>query len=284
MRPLVASLAALVLCSGPASAQWPAGQGGYWGKLSFFSHRTTEEFRANGEQRPFLNNDAVSLSRAVFADALVGVTDRLDLWVQVPYFDLSFNDAIETRESSGFGDIRASARLNLFNLRNGAIPVSVRFTTKAPIAELTIDAEIIPLGEGQWDYEAWLETGISLWPLPAYSVLWLGYRWRTLNEETTRDPGDEFTFLAEFGGTELVGGLGGKVVVDGLFGRPGRIQGIQLGTDDRRQILYVAPTALFNFNASTILEVAVRIPLKGKNFPAGGPVSIGLFHQGSLFN
>lgn len=267
-----------------ADAQWPVGKGAGWAKLSVFHHRTTEEYRADGRQAPFLNNGAVSRSTAVFADLLVGVTDRIDLWAQLPYFTLNFDDDTERRHSAGVGDVRLSARVNLVQLRNGSIPVSARFTAKVPVADLTIDAEVIPVGEGQWDYEAWLESGVSLWPLPLYSIVWLGYRWRTLNEETTRKPGDELTFLAEFGGTSLVGGLGGKVVVDGIFGRPGAIQGLRLGDLDRREILYVAPTAFYNLTASTLIEIGVRIPVHGKNFPAGSPLQAGVFHQGSFFD
>lgn len=286
VRCLLAALfvGAFVLTTPSLQAQWPVGQGSYWVKGSFFHHRTTQEFRSNGDKRDFLATDAVSSSNAFFLDALVGLTDRLDVWVQVPWFDLSFDDASGDRNSTGIGDVRVSARYNLFQLRGGSIPVSARFTAKVPVADLTIDAEVIPVGEGQWDYEAWLESGISLWPMPLYSVLWVGYRWRTLNEETTREPGDEITFLAEVGGTDWIGGVGGKVVVDGIFGRAGAIQGIQLGGDDRREILYVAPTLLYSFTPSTSLEVGVRIPLMGKNFPAGSPLQIGLFHQGSLFD
>ena len=276
----------LLLLAGPepVTAQWPVGQGAYWAKISAFHHRTTEEFRASGEKRPFLSDDAVSRSNAVFFDGLVGLTDRLDLWLQVPYFDLSFDDASADRDSQGVGDIRISARYNLLSLRDGSIPVSARFTAKVPVTDLTVDAEVIPVGEGQWDYEAWLETGLSLWPLPIYSVLWVGYRWRTLNETTTRDPGDELTFLAEVGATSVLGGLGGKVVVDGIFGEAGAIQGVQLGPGDRREILYVAPTVLYAFTPATMLEVGVRIPLQGRNFPAGAPVQVGLFHEGSIFD
>lgn len=281
---VVLAVAASVVEPAHVEGQWPAGRGGYWVKASFFHHRTTREFRSDGEKRDYLAQDAENVSSAVFLDALVGITDRLDLWVQVPYFDLRFDDVTAERHSAGVGDVRVSARYNLFQLRGGSIPVSARFTAKIPVAELTVDAEVIPIGEGQWDYEAWLEGGISLWPLPLYSVVWLGYRWRTLNEETTREPGDEVTFLAELGGTEWVGGLGGKVVVDGIFGRAGVIQGIDLGPGDRREILYAAPTAIYGFTASTMLEVAIRIPVMGKNWPAGSPMQVGLFHQGSLFD
>lgn len=275
---------ALFMVGTPLAGQWPAGRGGYWIKGSFFHHCTTEEFRSNGEKRQFLNQDAISRSNAFFLDALVGVTDRLDLWVQIPYFDLSFDDVSAERHSAGIGDVRVSARYNLFQLRGGSIPVSARFTAKVPVADLTVDAEVIPVGEGQWDYEAWLEGGLSLWPLPLYSVVWLGYRWRTLNEETTRDPGDELALLAEMGGTDLVGRLGGKVVVDGFFGRPGTLQNVTLGSSASREIFYVAPTAIYSFTPSTMLEVGVRIPMLGRNFPAGAPIQVGLFHQGSLFH
>ena len=268
----------------PVSAQWPLGEGQFWGKLSWFHHETTEQFRSNGDKLPFINSSAESLSDALFLDAAVGLTSRLDVWLQVPYFDLHFNDAADQRHSSGVGDVRLSARYNIAQLKGGGFPVSVRVTTKFPVVDFPIDAEIIPVGEGQFDYEFWLESGLSLYPLPAYTVLWLGYRYRTLNEETTRRPGNEFTFLAEIGGTSLLGGAGGKLVLDGVFGQPGEIQKIQLGPDDRRQILYVAPTMLYSFADSTLLEVAVRIPLLGNNYPAGALLSVGLFHSGSLWN
>jgi hypothetical protein len=274
----------LLAAAGPASGQWPAGAGNFWGKVSFFHHQTTEQFRADGEKKPFINTGAESISQAIFLDLNVGLTDRLDLWLQAPYYDLEFNDAAGDRKSTGIGDVRLSARYNLFQLREGSLPVSARFTTKFPVNEFPIDAEIVPVGEGQFDFEAWLEGGLSLWPLPAYSVVWVGYRWRLENSKTTRKPGNELVFLAELGGTELVGGLGGKVVLDGIFGEPGAIQGVQLGSVDEREILYLAPTLFYSLTPSTLLEVGVRIPLQGKNYPAGAPMQIGLFRRGSFWN
>lgn len=283
MRSVGWALAAALLICAPASAQWPIGQGGFWAKASWFHHQTTEQFRSTGEKRPFINTDAQSVSDALFLDLAVGLTPRLDVWAQAPWFDLNFNDVADDRHSSGFGDVRLSARYNVAMFRDGSWPLAVRLTTKVPLVDFPIDAEIIPVGEGQVDYEVWLESGLSLWPLPAYAVVWAGYRWRTLNDETTRDPGDEFAFLAEFGGTSLAGPFGGKVVADGIFGRSGRIQGIQLGPDDRREILYLAPTLLLNFTENTILEMGLRVPVLGQNYPAGAPFQVGLFHQGALW-
>ena len=116
-----------MICS-PLAAHWPAGKGNYWTKVSFFHHSTTEQYRANGDKRPFLNSNARSRSSALFLDALVGATDRLDLWLQVPYFDLNFDDDADERHSSGVGDVRVSARYNLFGIRNGSVQFSGRFT------------------------------------------------------------------------------------------------------------------------------------------------------------
>ena len=183
----------------------------------------------------------------------------------------------DERRSTGIGDVRLSARYNLLRLRGGSIPVSVRYTAKIPIVDFPLDAEVIPVGEGQWDHEAWLESGASFWPVPAYAVVWLGYRWRMKNEETTRDPGDEVVFLAEVGGT--VGrGVGGKLVLDGIFGKTGSIQGIDVSGDER-EILYLQPTVTYELAPSTALEVGTRFPLQGKNFPAGPQFTVGVFRQ-----
>lgn len=282
VRAAAAALVAAAVFSSPSAAQWPAGRGNYWTKVSVFHHSTTEQFRASGEKRPFLNSNAESRSSALFVDALVGVTDRLDLWLQVPYFDLNFDDDADERHSSGIGDVRLSARYNLFGLRGGSVQVSGRFTTKVPVVDFPIDAEVIPVGEGQWDYEAWLEAGVSFWPIPAYGVLWLGRRWRAMNTETTRDPGDEFTFLAELGGT-LVGPLGGKIVLDAIFGSNGSVQGVRVSNDER-EIVYLQPTVNYQITPSFLLEAAARLPLRGQNFPAGRQLMIALFHRPATGN
>jgi len=279
-RALLLAWAALAVSAPAVSAQWAAGRGGYWAKLSAFHHSTDEQFRSNGDKRPFLNADARSRSSAVFLDLLYGVTDHLDLWVQVPYFDLTFNDAADNRTSTGVGDIRLSARYNLLNLKGGALPIAARFTVKVPVVDFPIDAEVIPVGEGQWDYEAWLEGGMSFWPLPAYAVLWLGYRWRATNDKTTRDPGDERMLLAEIGGT-ISGPLGAKLIVDGLFGTNGAIQGVKVKNDER-EILYLEPAVTYQVTSAFSLEAGTRFPLRGKNFPAGPQFTIALFHRGKV--
>ena len=278
----VALFAAAVFVS-PLAAQWPAGKGKYWTKLSVFPQTATEQYRSSGEKRPFLAANAKARSSAVFIDALVGVTDRADVWIQVPYFNLDFNDDVDDRHSSGVGDVRLSARYNLFGLRGGSVQVTGRFTTKIPVVDFPIDAEVIPVGEGQWDHEAWLEVGASFWPIPAYGVLWLGRRWRQINTETTRDPGDKFALLAEVGGTLAGVPIGGKIVLDAIFGSSGSVQGIKV-SDDEREIIYLQPTLNYQLTPSFLVEGAARVPLRGQNVPAGPQFMIALFHRPATGN
>lgn len=269
--------AALVFFASGLDAQWAVGRGEHWVKLSVFHHATEERFDADGDVRPFLGTDARSSSTAVFLDAVYGLHDRVDLWVQLPYFDLHFDDAADDRHSAGFGDVRASLRYAVPPLFGVSVPLALRVGAKAPIRDFPIDAEIIPVGEGQWDLEAIGELGVSFWPTPAYGVLWLGYRWRLENTETTRDPGAEKVLLAELGG-RLFGAAGAKLTLDGTFGANGSIQGIRLG-QDRREILYLQPALTYALGGGFSLEAGARFPLHGRNHPAGSQLVAALFRR-----
>ncbi|MBI4544577.1 MAG: hypothetical protein HY703_05250 [Gemmatimonadetes bacterium] len=273
-------LCAAVVRPAAAAAQWPVGQGAYWAKASFFWHSTTRRYGPDGRSQRYLNQGAESRAAALFLDLAYGITDRLDLWLQLPYFDLSFDDVTMERDAAGVGDVRLSTRYTLSHLLGGAVPLSVRAAVKAPIQDFPIDAEIIPIGEGQWDLEAWAEAGLSLWPTPAYAVLWLGYRWRLWNPTTTRDPGDELLLLAEIGG-RLLGRLGGKVVLDGVWGRDGRLLGVPLSAD-AREILYLQPVLSLELPGSSTVELGGRLPLRGQNFPAGPQLLASVFHRGRV--
>ena len=199
------------------------------------------------------------------------------MWAQVPYFDLHFDDDTQALHNTGIGDVRVSVRYNVLALRGGSIPVSARFTTKIPVVDFPIDRDVVPVGEGQWDYEAWLETGISLWPLPAYGVLWIGYRWRTLNESTTVHPGDERTLLAELGGTTAA--LHARLApLAPAVPTPTTRTGVS-ARNDVGDVLCLQPTLTYGLTPALTLEVGPRLPLHGKNFPAGIQWVVGLFHR-----
>lgn len=260
------ALAALLTLSFPASAQWTQGAPGkVWAKSALFVQKTGDQFDVIGVRRPFFQPNGVSDAKALFTEVIVGLHSNLDLWVQAPYFDLTFRDDNQTLTKTGFGDVRAWLRWNITKLFGGSTPVSIRAGAKAPIGESPIDAQLIPLGEGQWDLEAYGEVGHSFWPVPVYAILWLGYRVRMENSEQFIDPGNEFVFLGE-AGVNPTPDTFLKATFDGFRGERREVDGVLTGT--RRRIATLQFTGAVR-TGPVWPEVAVRIPISGQEFPAG---------------
>jgi hypothetical protein len=259
-----------------AAAQWTQGQPGkVWVKSALYLQKTDRRFDFNGEKVAWLG-DGQSDAVALFNDIIIGLRPNLDLWFQIPYFDLEFDQpGVQNLQSRGFGDIRAWLRWRLLNPGGGATPVSLRVGAKAPIGDSPLDAQIVPLGEGQWDFEAFGEIGHSFWPFPAYAELWLGYRARLENTESTRDPGGEFTYLAEAGVQPTSWSLL-KTTVDGLFARRLRSEGVV--TANARRITTIQFGGAIRAGPFWP-EFAVRIPVAGEEFPAGVQYVFGFSSQ-----
>ncbi len=261
---LTAALAVAFLPTGLA-AQWTqAAPGKVWWKTAFYSQVTDQRYDFEGKKSTWLGNGK-SNAKAVYTDLIVGLTGNLDFWLQVPFFRLEFTaDAVDTT-SVGFGDIRGWFRWRVFNLFNGSTPVSLRAGAKAPIGSNTVDAQVIPLGEGQWDVEVFGEIGHSFWPFPGYAELWLGYRFRFENTENLINPGGEFTYLAEAGVMPGNRSLF-KMTLDGFEG--GRLiqEGFLTATSRHITILQFAGA----YRLGPIWpEIGIRLPLRGQEFPAG---------------
>ncbi len=258
----------VALCLGApavATAQWTQGAPGkLWVKSAVFLQRTDERFDAVGDRVPWFASGE-SDSRAVFTDIIVGLRRDLDLWVQIPYFDLRFQDVANDLQSTGIGDVRAWLRWQFASIGNGSTPLALRVGAKAPIGTDSPDAFVIPLGEGQWDFEAFGEIGHSFWPLPVYAELWLGYRARLENAEKVFDPGGEYVFLAEAGVNPTSGTLL-KATIDGFRGR--RLKSDRVLTANKRRITTLQLAGAFQVGPLWP-EVGVRIPVAGQDFPAG---------------
>ncbi len=264
----------LTLSITPLTAQWTQGTGKIWVKSALFVQKTSERFDVRGNTQQWFANGE-SDARAVFTDVIVGLRPNLDLWVQVPYFDLRFTDDVQELTKTGLGDLRAWLRWQPFTLHNGQTPVTFRFGAKAPLGESEIDAQVIPLGEGQWDLESFVEVGHSFWPAPAYAQIWLGYRARFANQEKLTDPGGEYVYLAE-AGIQPVSSLLLKATLDGFFGRAVIQDRVVTGT--KRQIM------ILQFGTAVRVgpiwpEAAIRLPLRGREFPKGPQFTFGLSAQ-----
>ena len=265
-------LAALCLAApAKATAQWAQGAPGkLWVKSAVFVQKTDERYDALGDRVPWFASGE-SNSRAVFTDIIVGLRRDLDLWVQIPYFDLRFEDVANDLRSTGIGDVRAWLRWQFASIGNGSTPLALRVGAKAPIGADSPDAFVIPLGEGQWDFEAFGEIGHSFWPLPVYAELWLGYRARLENSKKVFDPGGEYVFLAE-AGVNPTSGILLKATIDGFRAR--RLRADRVLTANKRRITTLQLAGAVQVGP-VWPEVGVRIPVAGQDFPAGTQLVFG---------
>ena len=271
-------LVGLILLGAAADAgagAWSLQRGQFWSKLTYFQQHTEEWYVGKGRRdapgtRAPYDFDGQYESRAVFFESLYGVTDRLDIGLQVPYFDQSFANAALTQTDIGLSDIRALAKFRLL-----AKPLVLAFKTgvKMPTGEFKNEDGLIPVGEGQWDFDFVGQVGRSFWPLPLYGNIDLGYRVRTRNEQIDRDPGDEWFLNAEMG-YQLVRQLMlvGKCEV--LRSNPAVVFG---GIEaEIKRITYLTPALLYTIGQRTTIEAAIRFSLNGRNFPAGRQLVLGL--------
>jgi hypothetical protein len=258
-----------------ATAQWAQGAPGkLWVKSAVFLQKADEQYDALGDRVPWFASGE-SDARAVFTDIILGLRGNLDLWLQIPYFDLRFKDAGNDLRSTGIGDIRGWLRWQFASLGSGSTPVALRVGAKAPVGTSSPNAFVIPLGEGQWDLEAFGEIGHSFWPLPVYAELWLGYRARLENTEKVWDPGGEYVFLSEVGVQPTSFTLV-KATIDGFRGR--RLRQDRALTANKRRITTFQLAGAFRIGPIWP-EVGVRIPVAGRDFPAGTQFVFGVSSQ-----
>ena len=256
----------VVLCLMPAGASGQWAQGGFgklWVKTAAFWQKTDMRFDVNGEKTPWLGGTGESDARALYTDFIVGLHQRVDFWLQVPFFDLRFTDATSDLRTVGFGDIRGWIRWQYAQL--GGTALAIRAGAKAPIGDSPLDAQIIPVGEGQWDLEGFAEIGHSFWPVPAYAELWLGYRVRFEDEESRRNPGNEVVFLAE-AGINPTPSTFIKTTLDGFRGDNFIVEGVK--TQNKREITNLQFSGAVRIGQFWP-EFGIRIPLAGREFPAG---------------
>ena len=269
-------LAAQAVCSAPHSSPTlttsgairalPSGSG--WVQLSLYRRRSVEFFDPGGDSRRFLA-DSEFLTRSAFLTGAVGLVPGVELWAQVPVHSLSVAGIGGGSRSTGVGDIRLAFRLSATEALN--IPVAVRIGGKIPGSNFPVDSNILPLTEGQRDWEIGVEAGGSLEGLPIYLVGWAGYRWREENREAARDPGDERFAHMAVGGS--VGNLAWELAAEGLWGRVPHAQGFRLPAD-RRRLFQLLPTVGWSMGPGR-LDVTSLIPVAGRNLPGGVGMSVG---------
>ncbi len=273
-RGLVLVAVLLPLMAPNIEGQWLSAPGEGWVEAAFFHHDTRRTFDQEGTERTIFG-DGRAITRSAFFTAVAGVRRGVDVWVQVPAHSLRFDDAGGERVSRGLGDPRVFLRVGpeLFTREAPDWPVALRGGVKLPGGDFDVDAEVIPLGEGQTDWELLLELGRSFYPLPLWTSGWVGHRWRLENSDNRRRPGNEWFWLWSLGGE--VGPAGWKATLEGLEGDDWIIQSLRIGSASRHL------TQLFLELDYGIgpgrLSGGVRVPLRGQNLPAGTGLTAGYF-------
>lgn len=257
-----------------ARAQWIEKPWTGWIHAAVYRHDTSTVFDENAS-RDRIFNEGHAETTSLFVTAVGGLFRGVDAWIQLPIHHLIFEDNVDRRRRTGIGDPRIFLRAGpeLFGLR--AVPLAVRAGVKLVGGDFPVDAEIIPLGEGQRDWEVMLEAGASFHPLPVYMMGWIGYRWREINDEAAWKPGDEaFAYMAA-GGT--LKRLQWKLALEGWRGESPVIQGFSI-PPARREMLQIFPTAGWPIGPGAV-ELGLRVPLAGRNLPSGPAIVLGYFRR-----
>lgn len=290
MRQILTTLTLILLTATTASAgAWTFPRGTLWTKLTVMVQDTNEDYigvpRPNiprGTRQPYLLDGEYS-SRTFFLDAMYGVTDNFNVGIQVPFFHQTFEDQELTTlfggpvSSTGFSDIRIFLKHKI-----GPDPIvsSLKVGIKAPTGDFQNRQGLIPVGEGQWDFDFILQAGRSFWPFRAYANVDLGYRVRLKNDEIDRDPGDERFWIAELG-YQWTDRLLTVVKWEGIDGKETTSLGLTLASDVKK-IQYISPALMFKATKTLSVETGVRFSINGQNFPAGPVFQFAFNYEGSL--
>lgn len=262
----------------PAAGQWVESPGTGWINVQVTHQNTDTKFGNDGNRTSLkLDDQARSITTTARFTGALGVWRGIDVWADVPFRRLEFNDSVRDRQREGISDPRLFVRVgpSLFGADDLPFAVAVRGGTKFPVGDFEVSVQEIPLSEGQRDWELLLEAGKSLYPWPIYVMGWVGYRWRETNQTIQRKPGDEWLFYAAAGGT--LGRFRWKLAVDGLFGRPPVRNDFNLVLENEtRELTQLIPTLGWKVGPGAV-EVGARVPLHGRNFPAGPVFTLGYF-------
>ncbi len=266
------------LIPGTVGGQWVSEPGEGWADVSVYYLDTREAFEFDGQLRDFFaGGHAVSTS--AFLTLAGGLLPGVDGWIQLPYHRLRYDDFRADRLRSGIGDTKLYLRIAPLRYLGSDLPFSIRGGTKVSVGDFAVDSEVIPLGDGQTDWEVIGELGRSFWPADLYVSGWAGYRWREPNEPAKRDYADEAFYLAQIGGT--VGRVGAQLTIEGMTSvTTPVIEGIPLRTAER-SLHQVMPRLSYAVGAGAV-SLGLRVALRGQNLPGGTSLILGYFTRWSL--
>ena len=259
-------------------AQWVSRPGKGWADVSVYHLDTREAFGFDGQLGDFFA-EGHAVSTSAFLTLAGGLVPGVDGWIQLPYHRLRYDDARADRLRSGVGDTKLFLRVAPLHFLGSELPLAIRSGAKFGVGDFAVDSEVIPLGDGQTDWEVIGEVGHSFWPAELYVTGWAGYRWREPNEAAQRDYADEAFYLAQIGWG--LGRIGVQLTVEGMASvTTPVIEGIPLRTA-RRSLHQVMPRLSYAAGPGA-WSLGLRVPLRGENLPGGTSLVVGYFTRWSL--
>ena len=184
---------------------WTQSKGGLYDRVSFNYYYADDEFTSSGRADFPSNGNFKDFHVSNYIE--YGLTDRLTLINSLFYKTIRKEDDQVKQHTSGLGDVDVAAKYKIAEGPWGIVSGQALVKIPGPY-----DEDIsLPLGNKQWDVEARLLYGKSLYPhIPGYVNFEIAYRVRF------GDPSDELRYLAEFG-MDFTKRFYGRVKLDGIY-------------------------------------------------------------------
>ncbi len=249
---------------------WTQHEGGMYNKFQFNYYWATQTFDKNGKK---FDSGGKFEDKNFTYYGEYGLKDNLTVITSIPVKQISNHlDTGDNTKTTGVGDIDLALKYRLYKGESAVI--SIQGLVKIP--EAYDKNRALPLGNGQYDVEARLLLGKSLYPLPLYFGLEAGYRFRF------QAPADEFKLLAELGYS----------VTDKLYLRTKVDATLSAQNSDKVAATELNPTLSLDYNlikweftAGYRISKALGVEFTytpdvwGKNIAAGRNLQLALFYM-----
>lgn len=219
-----------------------------------------------------------AVTTSLYVTTVAGIGQGMEVWVQLPVHRVRYRDNTRDDSRIAVGDPRLSFRIGGELVGLDALPIAVRAGLKLPGSEFPVDPGLIPVSDGQTDFEVAVEAAhVLAGAYPLQLSGWAGYRWRLTDDEQRRKPGDERFARLDVGGP--VGAAGSRLrwqlAAEGLWGKPFESGGIA-PANSRRTLVQVLPSLGWRLvDSGAELQLTGRFSLAGRNLPSGPAVSAG---------
>lgn len=275
----VTAILLVVISAGTAFAgAWTSPKYAFYDKVAFNYYYADHSFDADDNKGATpLNGKFTDHNVSNYLD--FGLTDDITLINAISFkwleneTDLTApgSGRMETR-GHGLGDVDLGVRYKILDRPAGIVSTQLLMKIPGPYGR----NDPLPLGNGQFDAEARLLYGRSLYPtIPGYANLEIGYRFRA------DAPSDELRYLVEFG-VDITRTLYARAKLDGILsmnngsasdgsGNPTTTNNFDLGKLDL--------TVGYKITPSLGAEISYVPELYGRNTAAGATYSVAIFYK-----